>query len=411
MTVRETEVAIIGGGAAGIAAARRLTEAGVDCLILEARGRLGGRAFTVVDPSGDALDIGCGWLHSADRNPWVPIAVAQGRGLDKTQPPWERPALTLNFPRDEQEDFQRALTGVFEALGPAVADGRDRPVSDLLPPNGPWNPLLNAIAGYIGGTEFDRMSALDFDRYEDSEINWRLTEGYGAMIAAHGEGLAVAFDCPVKRIDHSGKRLKIETAKGDILADRAIVTLPTNVLAEREDFFFPALPDKMRAARGLPLGLDDKLFLALDGTEEFETESRVFGHTDTSRTGLYHIRPFGRPMIEVFLAGSLVRDLQADGERAYFDFAVGELTGVFGNDFARRLKLLHIHPWGTDPFARGAYSCAVPGAADERAVLAATVEGRLYFAGEACSRHDFSTAHGAYNTGRAAADSIITARR
>ena len=74
MTNSETEVAIVGGGAAGIAAGRRLREAGIDCLLIEARPRLGGRAWTVRDPSGFALDLGCGWLHSADRNPWTPIA-------------------------------------------------------------------------------------------------------------------------------------------------------------------------------------------------------------------------------------------------------------------------------------------------------------------------------------------------
>ena len=74
MTNSETEVAIIGGGAAGIAAGRRLREAGIDCLLIEARPRLGGRAWTVTDQSGFALDLGCGWLHSADRNPWAKVA-------------------------------------------------------------------------------------------------------------------------------------------------------------------------------------------------------------------------------------------------------------------------------------------------------------------------------------------------
>ena len=78
MTNSETEVAIIGGGAAGIAAGRRLRKAGIDCLVIEARARLGGRAWTVIDQSGFALDIGCGWLHSADRNPWTKIAASPG---------------------------------------------------------------------------------------------------------------------------------------------------------------------------------------------------------------------------------------------------------------------------------------------------------------------------------------------
>ena len=70
----DVEVVVVGGGAAGVAAARRLCQASIDCLLIEARPRLGGRAWTVVDRSGFTLDLGCGWLHSADRNPWVAVA-------------------------------------------------------------------------------------------------------------------------------------------------------------------------------------------------------------------------------------------------------------------------------------------------------------------------------------------------
>ena len=90
MAKSDTEVAIIGGGAAGIAAGRRLAQAAIDCLIIEARPRLGGRAHTVAS-SGHALDLGCGWLHSAERNPWTTVAQAQARTIDQSPPPWQKP--------------------------------------------------------------------------------------------------------------------------------------------------------------------------------------------------------------------------------------------------------------------------------------------------------------------------------
>ena len=77
------EIVVVGGGAAGVAAARRLYTAGVKCLIIEARPRLGGRAWTVAGPSGFDLDLGCGWLHSADRNPWALVAQEQKLTIDK----------------------------------------------------------------------------------------------------------------------------------------------------------------------------------------------------------------------------------------------------------------------------------------------------------------------------------------
>lgn len=404
------EVAVIGGGAAGVAAARLLHEAGIDCLLIEARGRLGGRAWSVAGPHGGALDLGCGWLHSADRNPWTKIAQAQGHAIDKAPPPWAKPSLASGFPLSEQRDFGESMHAFHERIGEVAHLDKDVAAAAALEPDGRWNGLISAVTSFISGAEPARISARDFDNYEDTGVNWRVLEGFGATIAEHGDGLPVAFDCPVCRIDHGGKRLKVETAKGAIVADQVIVTLPTAVLAE-ESLFAPALPDKTQAARGLPLGLNDKLFIALDQPEEFEVDSRLFGHKDRSKTAAYHLRPFGRPMIEVFFGGALAFELEAAGEGAFFDFAVAELTGLLGSDFVKRLNPIRTHRWGADPFARGSYSYALPGLAECRATLGAPVDGRLFFAGEACSKGDFSTAHGGYFTGVAAAEQVIAARK
>ena len=411
MANSDTEVVIVGGGAAGIAAGRRLAKAAIDCLVVEARARLGGRAWTVTGASGYALDLGCGWLHSADRNPWAPIVAQQGRTIDKSLPPWKKPSLPAGFPPAEQADFGRAQNAFFERLEAAAQSGSDVAAASLLEPGCRWNNLISAVGTYISGGELARVSARDFDNYADTGINWRVVEGYGAAIAAHGEGLALALDCPVLQIDHSGRRLKIETAKGVITADQAIVTLPSAVIADKEFLFTPALPEKTESARGLPLGLADKLFLALEGANEFETDTRAFGRIDRSATATYQFRPLGRPLIEVYFGGRLPAELEAEGESAFFAFAVSELTGLFGGDFARRVKPLHMHCWGADPFARGSYSYALPGRADCRGKLAAPVNDRLFFAGEACSAIDFSTAHGGYLSGVAAADQVIAARQ
>jgi len=411
MTNSETEVAIIGGGAAGIAAGRRLRKAGIDCLIIEARARLGGRAWTVTEQSGFALDLGCGWLHSADRNPWAKVAESQGRTIDKTRPPWTKPSLPIRFPLDQQQDFRKSMDALYDRLEAILAKGDDVPAADALEPGGRWNNLLTAVGTYISGAELSRISGRDFINYQDSEVNWSVVEGYGATITAAGAKLRTALESPVSRIDHGGQKLKIETAKGTITACHAIVTLPTAVLAANEHLFSPGLPQKTQAARGLPLGLADKLFVALADAEEFEPNSRVFGHTDRVATASYQFRPFGRPMIEAYYGGSHAAALETGGEGAFFDFAVSELTALLGSAFARRVKPIHMHRWGADPFARGSYSYALPGMADCRSALAAPVDGRLFFAGEACSRGDFSTAHGGWNTGVSAAEQVIAVRQ
>src|SRR5262245_22486067 len=404
-------VAVVGGGAAGIAAARRLLQAGLQCLIVEARSRLGGRAWTVPGPSASALDLGCGWLHSADRNPWVAIAKEQYRTIDKTPPPWRRRSLPYGFPVDGQRTFLEAQEQFFLRVSERAHKDPDLPAAAMFEPGCRWNNLINAVGTYISGAELQHVSARDFDNFDDTGVNWRVVEGYGATIAACGEKLPVVLDCAVFRIDHSGKRVKLETARGTIVADQIIVTLPTSILADSDALFSPALPGKTQAARGLPLGLTDKLFLSLKGAEEFEKDSRVFGATDRTATGAYHLRPFGRDQIEVFFGGQLAADLESGGEDAFLDFAVAELTKLFGNAFANRVKIIRVHTWGADPFARGSYSYALPGMSDCRAKLAAPVDDRLFFAGEACSPCDFSTAHGGWVTGIAAANQVIAARQ
>lgn len=409
MGAGDTEVTVIGGGAAGVAAARHLWSSKIDVLIVEARQRLGGRAFTFITNNGFALDLGCGWLHSAERNPWGDIAKAQGRHVNKSLPPWMRPALPHGFSANDQRDFAKSAHRFYERLETAE-QFPDRPASELLEPGNRWNNLINAVNTFISGGELTQVSAWDLARYQEGDENWRVVEGYGTIVAAHGAGVPAMLDCPVQRIDHSGKRLRIETAKGAITADQSIIAVPTPILAN-PDFLSPSLPEKTEAARALPLGFDDKLFLSLDHAEEFEPETRLFGRVDRPGTGAYHLRPFGRPVIEAYFGGALAANLEAEGDAAFFSFAQTELADLLGTSFRQRIKPIAVHRWGADPFAGGAYSYALPGKADLRAVLAAPVDQRLFFAGEACSRADFSTAHGALLTGIAAADQVIAARR
>ncbi len=402
------QVLVVGGGAAGIGAARHLAEAGVDYLLVEARPRLGGRAWTV---EGDhPLDLGCGWLHSADRNVLTKVAEEQGRTIDKTPPPWTRPSSPIGFPLDEQKAFGKAMHDFFERLD-SFGEATDRPASELLEAGGRWNALIGAVATYINGTELERMSAIDFERYEDTDINWRVAEGYGAAIVSHAEGLRTLLDCPVAEIDHSGRVLRAKTASGVLSAEAVVVTVSTPLIAEGRLRFMPVLPEKRDAASGVPLGLADKLYIALEHAEEFEKDSRLFGRTDTVATAAYHVRPFGRPMIEAYFGGDFASELEREGTRAYFDFAASELVSLLGSNFAARIKPIAASQWRSDPFALGSYSYALPGHADDRARLAAPVDNRLFFAGEACSPNFFSTAHGAYVSGQEAAEQAIASLR
>jgi monoamine oxidase len=267
--------------------------------------------------------------------------------------------------------------------------------------------MIDAISTYINGCELDQVSLLDMDAYEDTDLNWRVRRGYGALISAYGASCPLALNCEVTLIDHSAKRVRVETSQGTLTAAQVIVTVPTNLIADEAIRFHPPLPAKVDAARGLPLGLADKVTLALDEPEALPKEGNLRAATMRTAMGTYHIRPFGQPCIEGFFGGRFAQSLEDVGEGGLAAESINEIVSILGNDFRRKLKPLAESRWAHDPFARGSYSHALPGHAGDRAVLAAPVDGRLFFAGEATSPEFFSTAHGARDSGERAAKEAL----
>lgn len=405
--MREIDVAIVGAGAAGLAAADALAGAPLETLVLEAGPRIGGRAHTG-SRGGLSLDLGCGWLHSADRNPWTAIAGALGYTVDRTPPRWGEQTEGEGFSEADQLAFEAAWEAFEEAVTEGARRRVDLPASAWLPSEGRFNPLLDAISTYVSGVGLDSVSTFDYAAYAaaDTGENWRVREGYGALIAAFGARAPVLLDTPVTRIDHARRTIRLETPKGPIGARAVILTVSTAVLARQEIAFDPPLPEKILAATGLPLGLADKLFLALDEPEAFAPNGHVFGRLDSAQTGSYLLRPFGLPYVEVFVGGRLARDLARAGPRAFEAFALEELAGVLGSGVRRTMRAVAATDWLATPHVGGSYSCALPGHAGDRGALAAPVDDRLFFAGEATSARDFSTAHGAFDTGRAAGRAV-----
>ena len=407
----DIDVAIIGAGAAGLGAANALKGSGLSVLALEARDRLGGRSHTILPAPGVMFDVGCGWLHSADRNSFVAIAATLGFEIDKSRPPWRDESVNVAFPPRERADFIDALDDFYERCEDASDAAYDSVASEWLEPGNRWNPMIDAISTYINGCELDQVSVYDMDAYEDTEINWRVSRGYGALIAAYGAACDVALNTNVTRIDHSGTRVKIETSRGTLTAAKVIVTVPTNLIADEAIRFFPALPAKVGAARGLPLGLADKVMLALeDDPQALPKDGNLRGATMRTAMGSYHLRPFGQPSIEGYFGGRFAQELEDAGEGALAAQSIDEIVALLGSDYRRKLKPLASSRWAHDPFARGSYSHAMPGCADCRAVLAAPIDDRLFFAGEATSPNFFSTAHGARDSGERAAREVMASR-
>ncbi len=393
-------VVIVGAGAAGIAAARRLRDAGVAAVILEAGGRVGGRAYTI-RCEGMALDLGCGWLHSGERNPWTGIAETEGLTVDRSKARWDVQWQGLGFPPADQAAFGAAFEA-FDVEVERLARGPDVPLSAALPVAGEWAGGIDAVVGYLDGCCAADVSLHDHRAFDavSSDNNWRVREGYGTAVAKAVAGLDVRLDAAVRTIGVTRDGVRVTGDFGTIDANHAIVTVSTGVVSSDAIRFDPPLPGKRDAAAALPLGHVGKVFLAVEGADELPIDGQLRGHPRAARSASHRLRPLGQPVIESYFGGPYARDLAAAGDAATAD-------AMLGSRWRARLRSVAASAWHADPLVLGAWSAARPGHRAARARLAEPVADRLFFAGEACEPDDVGTAHGAHATGVRAAEAVL----
>lgn len=344
------------------------------------------------------------------KNKFVGIAEQLGFDIDRGRPHWSQQTFNIGFPPHEREAYLQEMTAFYDRADAAAESDADRPASDLLLPGNRWNALLNATSTYINGVELDGVSVHDMDAYEDTEVNWRVKRGYGALVDAFGARCPVAFNTQVRLIDHAGRNIRIETSRGALIARKVIVTVPTNLIANESLRFSPRLPETVEAAAGLPLGLADKVMLALDNDgDALPRDGHLRGSTTKIGAGSYHLRPQGFAAIEGYFGGRFARDLEDAGDGALATAAIDEIVALLGSDYRKKLRPLAASHWAHDRFATGSYSYALPGHAGDRARLARSVDERIFFAGEATSPNFFSTCHGALESGIRAAGKVASA--
>jgi monoamine oxidase len=411
------DLAIIGAGSAGLSAADTAAKAGLSVVLIEAAHRIGGRAYTDTESFSFPFDLGCHWMHSASLNPYVAIAEAHGHAYVKEPYPrrihfGERWGNRWATPEEEAERvaFNEQC---HDAIDAAVAAGRDVAYTDVTPREDRWTPMFDMWTSVGSSVDSDQVSTMDSSNYNDTNENWPLVNGYGSLVAAHFAHVPVELNCRAERIDWSGSDITITTPRGDIRAARAMVTVSTGVLAASAIEFAPRLPDwKLAAIEGLPLGSHNRVGFEFD-RDVFGAEERggFTAYNDTPESVVFQVLSFGRNHAVGVYGGRFSAWLEGAGPEAMASHAVENLKEVYGNDIEKHLIKTTTTAWDGDPFVRGAYSSAQPGHAGARAKLAETLDGKLFFAGEATSHEFFSTCHGAYITGAARAREVADTLR
>src|SRR5262249_53172739 len=160
----------------------------------------------------------------------------------------------------------------------------------------------------------------------DTNADWPIVEGYGALVARYAAGLPVLLATPVTRIAWGRRGVAVETAKGVVQARAAVIAVPTNVLAGGAIRFDSPLPvAKQEAIHKVPLGNAEKVVFHVEG-DPFGVRPGTFGVARVDvRTAGFQFYPFGRPLVVGFLGGSCARELAKAGEFAMVDFGIGEL--------------------------------------------------------------------------------------
>lgn len=405
----DLDVVIIGAGAAGISAARELKAAGRKAVILEARKRIGGRAFT--DASlGPAFDAGAMYIHWAERNPWVKIAA--DLGIATPNEPWGGGFQLFAFgkPMPETDRLRRrSVFGQIDRRLETVDIGkRDMSVAELLGDLGPDLAPIAASGLLLSiGEESGRISARDYQRLWSGD-DLVVPSGYGSLVSRHGEGLDIRLDEPVSAIRWDKPGVEITARSGTLKARACIVTVPVGVLKAGAIRFTPQLPARMRdALGGMVMGALTKIAFRVEGDRFGIAPGTSYLEAGAPEEMInFDLFPDGKDIVIGYFGGDHARRLSLAGPQEAGAHVVDILARMIGGDFRKAVKATSFPAWWTDPFARGSYSVCLPGHETARDRLAEPVGGRIWFAGEATAGGGAMTVGGATLAGRAAAAAV-----
>jgi monoamine oxidase len=407
---READIVVIGAGAAGIAAARRIQAANRKVIVVEAAGQIGGRCLTDTATFEVPFDRGARWMHSPDTNPM--IKLARSAGLDISPAPLGQKIRIgrRNARAGETEDFLAALVRANRAIDDASRGKADQACASVLPKDlGDWAGTAEFVLGANAtGKDLRDISVIDKARSGDRNAAIACRQGLGTLIAKLGEQIPLALSTPASRIAWSGRDVTVETPAGRIAARAAIITVSSNVLAAGNIKFTPDIPKRqLDAADKLSLGSYDHIALQLPGNPlGLGRDDVIIEQSNSTRTALLFANIGGSSLCSIDVAGSFGRDLAAHGEPAMVAFAVEWLGKLFGSEIAAAVKKSSATRWNAAPFTLGAMSAAVPGGQPSRKILTEPI-GCMFLAGEATHDTLWGTVDGAWESGERAADAAL----
>ena len=411
----QTDVIIIGAGAAGLSAAKELTKQGISFIVLEASHRIGGRAYSEEIAPDVWFDLGCAYLvagpdaekHIDESNPFVDFAKNRGAVIEEYQ--YDSHYIRNGVPLDDVE--MKAREAFYkeceEAIRSSVERGEDRAISELIDLDNPYaTPYIDMMAVTVP-KDLDESSAADFFYGVEEYLDFITLRGYGNLVAEWGRDVKVSLNTRVESVDWSGSDVVVKTPKGSIRARSIISTVSNGVMAAQHIHFEPQLPDwKIEAFQNVPMGAENKIGVHFS-KDVFGPEASGYyqSWSDESQGAYIDANLLSTNVVTVFMGGRFSTWMEKQGQQATHAFAVDHIAEIFGTDVRQSVSRSIATAWVTDPWTLGSYASAVPGQYHQREALPLPIDNKLFFAGEATARAN-GTCTGAYWSGVRAAREV-----
>ncbi len=410
-------VVVIGAGISGLAAARKLQEAGFSVQVLEAQDKIGGRLRT--DRSlGIAFDEGASWIHGVNGNPITTLAEQAGMntaftddesilsydlgGLLRTDQVYAAAETEFYAILESLMDngrIDQSFEAVFNTLYPAYTNDRL------------WQFFLSTYLTFDTG-DLDKLSSLFYFEGEEYGGDERIaTNGYDTIANFLAAGLSIQLNQRVNRIDYSAEKIKVSHNGSTSEADYVLLTVPLGVLKAAVIEFIPALPTaKQEAIEKVGMNCVNKFLLTWETV--FWDDEQYLSYTPAEKdkfnyfVNLHKIDPSVNALMTFAYAqyGRLTEEMPDEEVIAAIML---HLKDMYGEDIPSPTNMLRTR-WQQNPNTFGAYSYTAVGTEmhhfDD---LAQAIRNQVFFAGEHTSIDYFSTVHGAYLSGLRAAEEII----
>ncbi len=407
---RDADIVVIGAGAAGIAAARRVMAANRKVIVVEAAGQAGGRCLTDTATFEVPFDRGARWMHNPDTNPMIRLARNAGLEISAAPPGQNIRIGRRNARAGETEQFLAALVRANRAIDDASRGRVDVSCASVLPKDlGDWAGTAEFVLGANAtGKDLKDISVMDKARAQERNAAIACRQGLGTLIGKLGEQVPLSLSTPASRISWSNRDVTVETPAGKIAARAAVVTVSSNVLTAGNIRFTPDLPKRhLDAAAKLSLGSYDHIALQLQGNPlGLGRDEMIIEQSNSTRTALLFANTGSSSLCSIDVAGSFGRDLSTQGEKAMIAFGIEWLTKLFGSEAASAVKKSSATRWNAAPFVLGAMSAAIPGGQPSRRVLSEPI-GCMFLAGEATHETLWGTVDGAWESGERAAEAAL----